>query len=38
MPELAGGVNVVDGKLTHEAVANALGAEYTDPRAALGIA
>jgi alanine dehydrogenase len=38
MPELAGGVNVVGGKLTHEAVANALGAEYTDPRAALGIA
>jgi alanine dehydrogenase len=38
MPELAGGVNVVGGKLTHQAVAHALDAEYTDPRAALGIA
>lgn len=37
MPELAGGVNVVAGNLTHEAVAHALGAEYTDPRVALGI-
>jgi alanine dehydrogenase len=38
MPELAGGVNVVGGKLTHQAVAHALDAEYTDPRAALGLA
>jgi len=38
MPELAGGVNVVGGMLTHEAVAHALDAAYTDPRVALGIA
>ncbi len=35
-PELVGGVNIADGKLTNEAVAHGLGAEWTDPRVALG--
>ncbi len=37
LPELAGGVNVTGGRLTHEAVARALDAEFTDPLVALGI-
>ncbi len=38
MPELIGGVNTAAGKLTNEAVAHALGSEWTDPRVALGLA
>lgn len=30
-PELLGGINVARGKLTHKAVADSLGMEYTDP-------
>jgi len=37
MPELIGGVNVAAGKLTNEAVAHALGEEWTDPVQALEI-
>jgi alanine dehydrogenase len=36
-PELIGGVNTAAGKLTNEAVAHALGAEWTDPLVALGL-
>jgi alanine dehydrogenase len=35
MPELVGGVNTAAGKLTNEAVAHALGTEWTDPLIAL---
>lgn len=35
MPELIGGVNIAAGKLTNEAVAHALGADWTDPLVAL---
>jgi alanine dehydrogenase len=34
-PELAGGVNVAGGKVTHAAVASSLGLEYTDPLEAI---
>ena len=37
MPELVGGVNTAGGKLTNEAVANALDTEWTDPFVALGL-
>jgi alanine dehydrogenase len=37
LPELISGVNVSDGAVTNPAVAEALGTEYTDPLAALGI-
>ena len=37
MPELAGGVNVVGGSITHAAVAHALDVPFTDPREALGL-
>jgi alanine dehydrogenase len=37
-PELVGGVNTAGGKLTSEAVAHALGTEWTDPLVALGLA
>lgn len=35
MPDLEGGYNVVAGQLTSEAVAHALGMEWTEPRVAL---
>ncbi|MCB1245839.1 MAG: alanine dehydrogenase [Acidimicrobiia bacterium] len=38
LPELGGGVNVVNGAITNQAVAHALDAEFVDPRVALGIA
>ncbi|MEZ5176560.1 MAG: alanine dehydrogenase [Acidimicrobiia bacterium] len=38
LPELGGGVSVVAGAITNEAVAHALNAEFVDPRVALGIA
>ena len=34
-PALLGGINVMDGKVTQEAVAEAHGMEYTDPRTLL---
>ncbi len=37
LPELAGGVSVVDGKITNQAVAHALDTEWTDPRTAVGV-
>jgi alanine dehydrogenase len=37
-PELVGGVNTAGGKLTNEAVAHALGEDWTDPLVALGLA
>ncbi len=37
-PELVGGVNTAGGTLTNEAVAHALGADWTDPKTAMGIA
>jgi len=37
MPELVGGVNTAAGVLTNEAVAHALGTEWTDPLVALGL-
>lgn len=37
MPELAGGINVAAGKVTHKAVAHALETQYVEPAAALGI-
>lgn len=37
-PELIGGVNTVGGKLTNEAVAHALGTDWTEPLVALGLA
>ncbi|NIR40765.1 MAG: alanine dehydrogenase, partial [Actinobacteria bacterium] len=36
-PELRGGVNVAGGHVTHEAVAAAVGAEFTDPLDALAL-
>jgi len=36
MPELSSGINVAAGKLTHEAVAHAIDAEYIPPASALG--
>lgn len=36
-PELRGGINVAAGRVTHPAVAAAIGADYTDPLEALGI-
>ena len=30
-PELLGGINVAQGKVTHHAVAESLGMDYTDP-------
>ncbi len=36
-PELEGGINVVAGSLTNDAVAHALDATFVEPRAALGI-
>jgi alanine dehydrogenase len=37
-PELVGGVNTASGNLTNEAVAHALGTDWTEPLVALGIA
>jgi alanine dehydrogenase len=37
-PELVGGVNTAGGKLTNEAVAHALGVDWTDPLVALDLA
>jgi alanine dehydrogenase len=37
-PELIGGVNTAGGKLTNEAVAHALGSDWTDPLTALDLA
>jgi alanine dehydrogenase len=37
-PELIGGVNTANGKLTNEAVAHALGKDWTEPLAALELA
>jgi alanine dehydrogenase len=37
-PELIGGVNTAGGKLTNEAVAHALGTDWTEPLVALGLA
>jgi alanine dehydrogenase len=34
-PELRGGVNIVDDQVTHEAVAESLGAEFVEPAAVL---
>lgn len=36
-PELIGGVNVANGKLTNEAVAHGLGVDWTDPLTVLGM-
>ncbi len=36
-PELAGGINVAGGEVTNEAVANALGTPYADPKVTLGL-
>jgi alanine dehydrogenase len=36
-PNLLGGLNLFDGKITHLAVANAHGMEYADPRQVLGL-
>jgi alanine dehydrogenase len=36
-PNLLGGLNLFDGKVTHPAVATALGMEFTDPRQVLGL-
>jgi alanine dehydrogenase len=35
-PELLGGMNVARGKVTHKAVADSLGLEYTDPVEVIG--
>jgi alanine dehydrogenase len=37
-PELVGGINTAGGKLTNEAVAHALGKDWTEPLVALGLA
>jgi alanine dehydrogenase len=37
LPELAGGVNTVDGQLTNDAVAHGLETSWIDPRTALGL-
>ena len=37
-PELVPGINVANGKVTNEAVAESLGYEFADPLATLGIA
>ena len=34
-PTLLGGINLYDGKITHHAVAEALGMAYTDPKSLL---
>ena len=34
-PQLLGGINLYDGKITHHAVAEALGLPYTDPKTLL---
>ena len=36
-PELLAGLNIVDGFITHPAVAESFGLEYTDPRRLLGL-
>jgi len=36
-PNLLGGLNLANGKVTHRAVADAHGMEYTDPKAMFGI-
>jgi alanine dehydrogenase len=35
-PELLGGINVARGKVTHKAVAESLGMEFTEPRSVIG--